>query len=221
MLKSVPPMPTTTKSKIIILNGASSTGKSSMAKFMQDQFKETYLHIGIDVFWMTMPPKQIDLTRVDPDFYTWTEEEIDGRPFLKIVPGPQLDRIMLARYEAIAAYLEAGFNIIADDVTWSKLWLDKCLECVRPFDAYFVGVYCDDRVLSHREILRGDRLSGWGRGSQKWVHEHLIYDMTIDTSVHNSEDLALKIVTAIEGGQKPEAVDKMRALQGCTKQETS
>src|ERR1700733_9667071 len=131
-------MSTRPKSKIIILNGASSVGKSSMAKPMQDQFKDTYLHMGIDVFWMTMPPKQIDLTTVDSDFYTWTEEEIDDRPFLRILPGPQLDRMMIARYRAIAAYLEAGFNIIADDVTWSKLWLDECLKCVEPFDAYFM-----------------------------------------------------------------------------------
>ncbi len=209
------------KSKIIILNGASSVGKSSMAKPMQDQFKETYLLIGIDVFWMTMPPKQIDLTTMTPDFYTWTKEEIDGLLYLRILPGPVLDRMMIARYKAIAAYLEAGFNVIADDVTWSKLWLDNCLACVEPYDAYFIGLHCDDRVLAQREILRGDRITGWGRGSQKWVHEHLIYDMEIDTSVHNSEDLARKVVSAVEGGLKPEAAAKMRARQHSAKQEVS
>jgi chloramphenicol 3-O phosphotransferase len=205
-------MSTKPKSKIIILNGASSVGKSSMAKAMQDQLQDTYLHIGIDVFWMTMPPKQIDLTTVDPDFYRWTEEELDNRPFLRILPGPQLDRMMIARYKAIAAYLEAGFNVIADDVTWSKLWLDECLKCVEPFSAYFIGLYCEDRVLSHREIMRGDRLSGWGRGSQKWVHEHLKYDMVLDTSVATSDDLARKLVSFIECGAEPEAAGKMRAL---------
>jgi chloramphenicol 3-O phosphotransferase len=206
------------KSTIIILNGASSAGKTTMAKAMQDQFQETYLLIGIDVFWMTMPPKQIDLFSVSPDFYTWTKEELDGLLHLRILPGPQLDRIMLARYEAIAAYLEAGFNVIADDVTWSKLWLDHCLKCVEPYNAFFIGAYCDDRVLSHREIMRGDRLSGWARGSQKWVHEHLIYDMEIDTSVHNSEDLARKVVSAVEGGLKAEAAAKMRARIKTTEQ---
>jgi len=204
-------MSTPAKSKIIVLNGASSVGKSSMALALQDQFKDIYLHMGIDVFWFTMPPEQIDLETVDPSFYTWTTETIDGRPFMRILPGPRLDQMMVARYKAIAAYLEAGFNVIADDVTWSKVWLDACLKYTAPFDAFFVGLYCDDRVLSHRELLRGDRLPGWGRGSQKWVHEHLIYDIVIDTSVHTSEDSARHIVAAVEGGQEPEAAAKMRA----------
>ncbi|MBL0187292.1 MAG: hypothetical protein IPP97_16290 [Candidatus Obscuribacter sp.] len=200
------------KGQIIILNGASSAGKSSLAKSMQNQLKEPYLLMGIDMFWLTMPPHELDLTTVSPEFYTWQEEIIDDRPFLKINPGPVLDRMMIARYQAIAAYLKAGFNVIADDVTWSKLWLTEALKTLKPYKTYFVGVYCDDRVLSHREIMRGDRFPGWGRGSQKWVHEHLTYDITIDSSLHDSNTLALKIVAAVEGEFEPHAAYDMRKI---------
>lgn len=202
------------KGRIIILNGASSAGKSSLAKCMQALLKEPYLHMGIDTFWMTMPERELNLMTVSADFYTWDEEIIDDRPFLRIVPGPILDRMMVARYEAIAAYLKAGFNVIADDVTWSKTWLLAALKSLRKYRSYFVGVHCDDRVLSHREILRGDRFPGWGRGSQKWVHEHLSYDITIDSSVVDSETLARKIVACVESDYQPHAADDMRSKFG-------
>ncbi len=200
------------KGKIVILNGASSAGKTSLAKAIQRQFTDTYLLMGIDMFWMTMPENQLDLTTVDASFYTWIEEVFDDKPFLRIIPGPILDQIMIARYEAIAVYLNAGFNVIADDVTWSKLWLVEGLKTLAPFESYFVGVFADDRVLSHREILRGDRLTGWARGSQKWVHEHLTYDITLDSSVISSQELALKVVAAVEGDFTPKAAATMRQL---------
>ncbi len=200
------------KGKIVILNGASSAGKTSLAKAMQKQFADTFLLMGIDMFWMTMPERQLDLTTVAANFYTWVEEEIDDKPFLRILPGPVLDQIMFARYGAIAVYLNAGFNVIADDVTWSRLWLVEGLKILAPFETYFVGVYADDRVLSHREILRGDRLTGWARGSQKWVHEHLTYDIILDSSVIGSQELALKVVAAVEGNFVPEAAATMRQL---------
>jgi chloramphenicol 3-O phosphotransferase len=205
------------KGQIIILNGASSAGKSSLAKCMQAQLKEPYLHMGIDTFWLTMPEHELNLLTVSPEFYTWEEQTIDDRPFLRIIPGPILDRMMIARYQAIVAYLKAGFNVIADDVTWSKLWLTEALKTLKNYRCYFVGLYCDDRVLSHREILRGDRFPGWGRGSQKWVHEYLKYDIVIDSSVHDSETLARRVVASVESNDAPTAADEMRVLYQISK----
>lgn len=198
------------KSKIVILNGASSAGKTSMSKALQSILTEEYLLMGIDLFWMQMPPKQLDLITVEPHYYTWHKEIVDDRPFLRIVPADGLNRMMRARYKAIASYLEEGFNIIADDVTWTKQWLDDALEILEPYEVHFVGVYCEDRVLSHREILRGDRLDGWARGSQKWAHEHLIYDIVLDTTLTTIQESAQKVARYIESGEKPQAAEKMR-----------
>lgn len=199
------------KSKIVILNGASSAGKTSMSKALQSILAEEYLLMGIDLFWMQLPPKQLDLMTVEPAYYTWSKEIIDNRPFLRIEPADGLNRMMRARYKAIAAYLQEGFNIIADDVTWTKQWLDDALEILAPYEVHFVGVYCEDRVLSHREILRGDRLDGWARGSQKWAHEHLIYDIVLDTTLMTIQESAQKVANYLRAGEKPTAADKMRA----------
>ncbi|MBL1241828.1 MAG: chloramphenicol phosphotransferase, partial [OCS116 cluster bacterium] len=42
---------------IIFLNGASSTGKTSIVKALQDLLEDNYLHIGIDKFLGMMPEK--------------------------------------------------------------------------------------------------------------------------------------------------------------------
>ena len=42
---------------VIYLNGASSTGKTSLRKKLQDIFPNNYLHIGIDTLISMMPQK--------------------------------------------------------------------------------------------------------------------------------------------------------------------
>ncbi|WP_425264034.1 phosphotransferase-like protein, partial [Vibrio parahaemolyticus] len=46
---------------VIILNGASSSGKSSIAKELQSILPRNYLHIGIDTFISMMPEKSNSL----------------------------------------------------------------------------------------------------------------------------------------------------------------
>jgi chloramphenicol 3-O phosphotransferase len=47
-------------SKIIYLNGPSSSGKTTIAKALQDSFYEPYLHVGIDKMIGFMPAKVND-----------------------------------------------------------------------------------------------------------------------------------------------------------------
>ncbi|REO54295.1 phosphotransferase-like protein, partial [Mycobacterium tuberculosis] len=50
--------------KLILLNGGSSAGKTSLALAFQDLAAECWMHIGIDLFWFALPPEQLDLARV-------------------------------------------------------------------------------------------------------------------------------------------------------------
>jgi chloramphenicol 3-O phosphotransferase len=43
--------------KVIYLNGASSSGKTSLSKKLQDILPDNYLHIGIDTLISMMPQK--------------------------------------------------------------------------------------------------------------------------------------------------------------------
>jgi hypothetical protein len=58
------PPPRTTGS-IILLNGTSSAGKSTLATAVQDVMDAPYLHLGIDLFFEALPQRY--LARLAPD----------------------------------------------------------------------------------------------------------------------------------------------------------
>lgn len=197
--------------KVILVNGGSSTGKTTMALEFQEIMHQPYFLLGIDLFWVTMPPQAIDLERVTPRYYEWCEEENgEGQRYYRILPGPLLNEIMLARYKSMAAYLDRGLNIIADEVFWSQEWLLESLRVFKPYDCYYVGVFCRDDELLSREIQRGDRYIGWARGSQIYAHKDAIYDLRIDNTIKTPLECAEAIKHLVESDCKPMAADRMR-----------
>jgi chloramphenicol 3-O phosphotransferase len=53
--------------KLIVLNGSSSAGKSSVAMEFQELASECWMLLGIDVFWCAIPQSQLDLQQVRPE----------------------------------------------------------------------------------------------------------------------------------------------------------
>lgn len=197
--------------KLIIINGGSSAGKTSMSLELQEIMDEPYFLLGIDVFWFTMPQKAIDLERVQADYYQWCEEVTEeGLKYFRILPGHYLNESMLARYKSMAAYLDQGLNVVADEVFWSKDWLLESLEVFASYTSYYVGIFCDDAELSRREIQRGDRYLGWARGSQIYAHKDAIYDLTIDNTKKTPLECAQEIKSFLEGNPDPSAAHRMR-----------
>ncbi|CKP13518.1 putative O-phosphotransferase [Mycobacterium tuberculosis] len=126
--------------KLILLNGGSSAGKTSLALAFQDLAAECWMHIGIDLFWFALPPEQLDLARVRPEYYTWDSAvEADGLEWFTVHPGPILDLAMHSRYRAIRAYLDNGMNVIADDVIWTREWLVTLCGVLRAAESGWSG----------------------------------------------------------------------------------
>jgi chloramphenicol 3-O phosphotransferase len=205
------------KGRLIILNGGSSAGKTSLGKALQDRLPGCWMLLGIDAFWTALPPEQLNLSHVTPEFYSWRSEiEADGREYFVVTPGPYLDRAMIARYGAIRAYLDAGLDVIADDVVWKQDWL-AC--ATRVFDGcrvWFVGVHVADEEGARREVLRGDRHGGWNRGSARAAHTNArgIYDFEIDTTERPPHVLARDLAERIEACSEPTAFARLRAELG-------
>lgn len=197
--------------KLVILNGGSSAGKTSLARALQDLFDEPYLLLGIDAFWFAIPPRQLDLDRVEPRYYTWRVHEENGKEYFEIVPGPILDQVMAGRYRAIRAYLDLGLNVIADEVLWKREWLEDAVRLLESYEVYLVGVHVSDTEGARREHDRGDRHEGWNRGSARAAHRHCpSYDLEIDTTQLSPAAAAEKIKHLLEGHQAPSAVPQLR-----------
>ena len=178
-------------SRIIILNGVSSVGKSSTALALQKRAKATLLHVAMDAFIDMLPAR----TMGDADGLTFQEEEIDGVPVISIQRGPVFQRLMRGMTEAIGALADQGNDIVVDIVM-----LGGEYEAYRRLSArhevQFVGLFAPLDILETREQARGDRVIGLARGQIDLVHRDVTYDLQIDTVAMSPQQAAEAICAA-------------------------
>ena len=98
--------------KIILLNGVGSVGKSSIAKALQTITTETFLHVSMDAFMDMMPAASFE----HPDGVTFETIEEDGKPSVVIRTGPVAERVFRGMRHAVAAMAAQGNNMILDEV---------------------------------------------------------------------------------------------------------
>lgn len=196
--------------ELIILNGGSSAGKTSLAMAFQDLAAECWMHLGIDLFWFALPPAQLDLDRVRPEYYTWDcVVEDDGLDWFTVHPGPLLDQAMHARYHAIRAYLDNGMNVIADEVIWKREWLVDALRIFEGCTVWMVGVHVSDQEGARREQKRGNRYPGWNRGSARAAHADAEYDFELDTTATPVQMLARDLHDRYRACREPTAFNRL------------
>jgi chloramphenicol 3-O phosphotransferase len=185
---------------IIFLNGASSAGKTSLGKALQDVLNEPYLLLGLDTFfhavparWAGGPPgpyRHLGFHYVDlpPE---------DGHPVLGIGYGPVGWRILVGFHQATAALVRSGNPVVIDEMLLDESVRDHWFEVLRPLGAFFVGVSCDLDELERRERERGNR-PGLARWSTQRVHTGVQYDMTVETTSKTPMSCAEEIVNEIK-----------------------
>ena len=98
--------------KIILLNGVGSVGKSSIAKALQTITTETFLHVSMDAFMDMMPAASFE----HPDGVTFETIQEDGKPSVVIRTGPVAERVFRGMRHAVAAMAAQGNNMILDEV---------------------------------------------------------------------------------------------------------
>ncbi|MCA0458566.1 MAG: chloramphenicol phosphotransferase [Chloroflexi bacterium] len=179
-----------THGKIILLNGASSSGKSSIVQALQTTLDEAYLEAGIDKFLFMLPHDYL----MKPDL--WHQvigyEKADSGDLLPTV-GWHGHQLMRGMYRSIAALASVGNNVVADHVLLDKSWLADCLDVFAGYDVLFVGIQCPKEVLEAREKGRGDRTLGQAAGQAGIIHQGCIYDYEVDTSKLSAAECANQI----------------------------
>ena len=69
-------------------------------------------------------------------------------------------------------------------------------EALRLTPCLFVGVRCPVEIAAERERRRGDRAPGGALVFDRAVHSPGIYDLEVDTSVHDPDESASLILKA-------------------------
>ncbi len=196
---------------IILLNGAPRSGKSSIAKVIQDTYEGVWMNLGVDNYMKATPERY--------------------QPGIGLRPGgerPDMEEMIVTMYEALylsmAAHSRMGLNIVAD-VDHHDMYakprniLARCASIVADLPVLLVGVRCPlDVVMARRIETWGQALGGDGRVPapvERWqraVHEGHVYDLEVDTSALTPEQSAARIRARLADGPSGTAMADLARL---------
>lgn len=166
--------------EIIVLNGASSSGKSTIARSLQDRLDGLWLHVSFDHF-VAMLPERFTLTgeaNWDRVAHEW------GVVLATLLPGFA---------HAVAALADAGNRLIVDHVLLGEFNMGQFREALKGRSVLFVGVECGLDELKRREALRGDRPPGLVDYQNAHVHVPGRYDLRVNTEIESPQACAERI----------------------------
>ena len=176
--------------RVIFLNGASSSGKSTIARALQQSLEKPYLHISEDMFFATLPAREYSQS----DYFRYGSRLYDG--FTKCV----------------RTLVECENRVIVDTVAWVPGSLDGFVKALWNVQVFAVGVHCSLPFLETREQQRNDRSVGLARSQIELVHQNALYDFEVDTSQIDGGTCAEFILTALKDPPVPHAFARMKNL---------
>ena len=158
--------------RVIILNGGSSAGKTTLGRALQSAMPGPWLLLGIDLLIWTLPPEMIN----DPDGLSIHEGVITrGQLFTPLYEGFQY---------AVSALGRSGVDVLIDDLTLDGLVdQQRWNNALEGLDVCWVAVRCAPQIAAEREARRGTRLPGIARHQADSVHAGVHYDVEVDTGV--------------------------------------
>lgn len=162
------------KGKIILLNGVSSSGKSTLSKELMKQMGD-FFHLSIDDY---------------DGFIVKAEDRKHGH----LIPVPTESFY----HRTVAMFSDFGQNVVADQILHDSATAEDCLEVLKDYPVFFVGVHCPLSVLEQREKERGDRPAGLAKKQIEETHrlQHL-YHLEVDTQSSSIPECAAKIQHAL------------------------
>ena len=159
---------------LVLLNGTSSAGKSSLARTFQAQSERQWVRLSVDDCFRAFP----------------------AGANLHTVPYERLRRVF---YQNMALWASEGFDLIIDTVFEEPGCLHKALTQLAPYRVWLVALHCPLDELERRERVRGNRPSGLARSQFEKVHSYCAYDLELSSYEAQIEDNARALEKLIQG----------------------
>jgi chloramphenicol 3-O phosphotransferase len=182
ILYAVEPVPTPRgPGRIILLNGASSAGKSTLATALRAALDEPFLHVSSDRF---VAAGMLPVRREDGGPFDWWHQV---RP-----------RFFAGFHRCLPALAAAGNDLIVEHIIEFPAWRQDLAALLADLDVYLIGVHCTPDELDRRERARGDRRIGEGRSHVEVdaIHTFGPYDIDVEATTGISAGLVDSTLTA-------------------------
>jgi chloramphenicol 3-O phosphotransferase len=178
------------RGRILLLNGASSSGKSSIGRALLPLLPDP---------WFLVPVDAIGAMRSTVHTRALDDAEITA----------MLRRTRLGYHRTVAALASAGNDVIMD-YPLSEPWRRaELLTTLDDYDVTLIEVRCAPEELDRRERARGDRPIGLAR-SQTSVYGIGDFDIVVDTTSDSADECATVITQALNTLSCPKAFDRLR-----------
>ena len=173
--------------RVIVVNGGSSSGKTSIVRQLQGVLTEPWLAASIDDFVDSLPPA--------------LQDSADGfgvGPGGAVAVGAEFTRLEAAWRSGIAATVRAGAPVVVDDVFLGAAESQqRWRSALAGLPVAWVGVHCDPAVAGRREASRGDREPGMAVRQATEVHRDVGYDVEVDTTRTSAADCARAVLAEL------------------------
>jgi chloramphenicol 3-O phosphotransferase len=177
---------------LIVLNGASSAGKTCTAQALVSILGTQCIHTGFDDI----------LARAQPFGPEDASALAALRRTIQIIwfqrTGGRL-RLFKRLHREVVALAQAGHDVIVDTALMDLRTLRDAAECFAPLGGLLIGMKPPLAISEQWEAARGDRPPGQARKHYDLIHTHGIYDLLLDPSQMTAHECAMAILRHMDG----------------------
>jgi chloramphenicol 3-O phosphotransferase len=193
---------------ILLLVGTSSAGKSTLAKELQAILPDHYLLLGLDDVFRMVAPRWGGGLGGPLSAQGFRYNHSVGKPSVTIRYGAVGRAVLDGMHQAVAAFAQAGTNVIVDDMLLDSDVLSGWARALAPYQTYLVKVHASLATLEEREPHRRNP-AGLARGHYA-VNDVPVFDHLIDTTTTAPMDAANNLTTWLQSHPQPMALQQYR-----------
>jgi len=182
---------------IILLNGTTSSGKTSIASAIQDISDKMWMQLGIDIFIDMIHTRFWGEGKDAAKGFLFKQSKNDKGQFItEIISSPMGRRLAESIPDTVKLLSDKGLDVIVDECLFDNE-IERYKTTLKNYDVCYVGVMCDLDTLEQREKDRGNRILGAAR----WMFDKLHkteYDLTVDTAKMSPMECAKRILEFVD-----------------------
>ena len=209
--------------QIVILNGPSRAGKTSIATAIQQRFDGIWMGLGMDLHIKATPLAYRPGVGLRPQMPEHMIQNNPDRVPLEVLED-NVPVFYASLYESFVAHARLGLNVVADVYhhdfySRPRGILVDCARRLSGLSALFVGVFCPTEVIwERREATWGQNRDAVGEDvreavelGQRAAREHR-YDLEVDTSRLSPEECAEVIGKRLSEGPPGSAFERLAKI---------
>lgn len=156
----------------LVLNGESSSGKSTLALALRRKLGERSAILAVDDFYRMLSPG------CENNWCTF-------------------QALNAALFASARELSDSGFSVIVDTVFERQECVEVCRRTLSAANIYLVRLQCPLDELERRELQRKDRPIGLARSQFERVHSFCAYDVVVDTFCGSPDACASRILSIV------------------------